>query len=153
MAAALGAWFVGEAHQLNTRVAAADAAGQDGSAPGGGSTSAKLAEWARDHYLGPVVTFGEWITYNPPKAGGKPGFSLAAPGGTTPARDYKKTHGFVPDIPQKLTSPAGKPLADGQAGSSAAKGAPMRLFHLSIAYLTLLFAAVAVTSLLPWGRW
>ena len=43
--------------------------------------------------------------------------------------------------------------ADGQAGSSAAKGAPMRLFHLSIAYLTLLFAAVAVTALLPWGRW
>jgi len=26
----------------------------------------------------------------------------------------------------------------------------MRLFHLSIAYLTLLFAAVAVTALLPW---
>jgi heme o synthase len=32
-------------------------------------------------------------------------------------------------------------------------GAPMRLFHLSIAYLTLLFAAIAVTALLPWGRW
>jgi protoheme IX farnesyltransferase len=31
--------------------------------------------------------------------------------------------------------------------------APMRLFHLSIAYLTLLFSAVAVTALLPWGRW
>jgi heme o synthase len=31
--------------------------------------------------------------------------------------------------------------------------APMRLFHLSIAYLTLLFAAVAVTALLPWGHW
>ena len=31
--------------------------------------------------------------------------------------------------------------------------APMRLFHLSIYYLTLLFAAVAVTALLPWGRW
>ncbi len=30
---------------------------------------------------------------------------------------------------------------------------PMRLFHLSIGYLTLLFAAVAVTALLPWGRW
>jgi heme o synthase len=30
--------------------------------------------------------------------------------------------------------------------------APMRLFHRSIAYLTLLFAAVAVTSLLPFGR-
>ena len=31
--------------------------------------------------------------------------------------------------------------------------APMRLFHLSILYLTLLFTAVAVTALLPWGRW
>jgi len=31
--------------------------------------------------------------------------------------------------------------------------APMRLFHQSIAYLTLLFAAVAVTALIPWGRW
>jgi heme o synthase len=36
------------------------------------------------------------------------------------------------------------------AGSAPA---PMRLFHLSIAYLALLFAAVAVTALLPWGRW
>ena len=34
------------------------------------------------------------------------------------------------------------------AGGSAA--APMRLFHLSIAYLTLLFAAVAITAVLPW---
>jgi heme o synthase len=33
------------------------------------------------------------------------------------------------------------------AGEAAA---PMRLFHLSIAYLTLLFAAIAVTALLPW---
>jgi protoheme IX farnesyltransferase len=30
---------------------------------------------------------------------------------------------------------------------------PMRLFHLSIAYLTLLFVAVAVCALLPVGRW
>jgi protoheme IX farnesyltransferase len=36
------------------------------------------------------------------------------------------------------------------AGNSAV---PMRLFHQSIAYLALLFAAVAVTALLPWGRW
>jgi protoheme IX farnesyltransferase len=28
--------------------------------------------------------------------------------------------------------------------------APMRLFHLSIAYLTLLFAVIAITALLPW---
>jgi heme o synthase len=37
------------------------------------------------------------------------------------------------------------------AGGSAA--APMRLFHLSIMYLTLLFAVVAVAALLPVGRW
>jgi protoheme IX farnesyltransferase len=36
------------------------------------------------------------------------------------------------------------------AGSAPA---PMRLFHLSIAYLTLLFAVVAVTALLPIGHW
>ncbi|HEY3735591.1 MAG TPA: heme o synthase, partial [Streptosporangiaceae bacterium] len=35
--------------------------------------------------------------------------------------------------------------------ASAAGPAPMRLFHLSIAYLTFLFAAIAVTALLPWG--
>ena len=39
------------------------------------------------------------------------------------------------------------------AQESAPSPAPMRLFHLSIAYLTLLFAGVAVTALLPWGRW
>jgi heme o synthase len=38
-------------------------------------------------------------------------------------------------------------------GSAASAPAPMRLFHLSIAYLTLLFTAIAVTALLPWGRW
>jgi heme O synthase-like polyprenyltransferase len=35
----------------------------------------------------------------------------------------------------------------------SANPAPMRLFHLSIAYLTLLFAVIAVTALLPWGTW
>ncbi|HEY1618421.1 MAG TPA: heme o synthase [Streptosporangiaceae bacterium] len=53
-----------------------------------------------------------------------------------------------------VPTPAG-PAADAREGavSRPASAAPMRLFHLSIAYLTLLFAAVAVTSLLPWGRW
>jgi heme o synthase len=36
------------------------------------------------------------------------------------------------------------------AGTGAAS---MRLFHLSIGYLTLLFASVALTALLPWHRW
>jgi protoheme IX farnesyltransferase len=36
---------------------------------------------------------------------------------------------------------------------SAEKPFPMRLFHLSIAYLTILFAVVAVSALLPVGHW
>ena len=39
------------------------------------------------------------------------------------------------------------------AGPAADRPFPMRLFHLSIAYLTLLFAAVAVCALLPVGHW
>jgi len=37
--------------------------------------------------------------------------------------------------------------------ADGAKPFPMRLFHLSIAYLTLLFVAVAVSAVLPFGRW
>ncbi|MGH3160055.1 MAG: hypothetical protein ACRDNF_26255, partial [Streptosporangiaceae bacterium] len=48
--------------------------------PGGGSVSQRLAEWARDHYLSPLVTFGEWLTYSAPKKGGKPSFALTVPG-------------------------------------------------------------------------
>ncbi len=84
-AAALGVWFLAEAHRLYARVTAAAATAQ-----GQGGTGGLEA---------------------PPSRGG--------PGGS----------------------------------SSQDNTAPMRLFHLSIAYLTLLFAAVAVTALLPWGRW
>ena len=40
-----------------------------------------------------------------------------------------------------------------QVTAAADRPFPMRLFHLSIAYLTLLFAAVAVSALLPIGHW
>jgi heme o synthase len=43
--------------------------------------------------------------------------------------------------------------ADAASAGPAGRPVPMRLFHLSIAYLTLLFVAVAITALLPWGRW
>jgi heme o synthase len=44
--------------------------------------------------------------------------------------------------------------ANGSASAGTAeRPVPMRLFHLSIAYLTLLFVAIAVTAILPWGRW
>jgi protoheme IX farnesyltransferase len=78
-AAALGVWFLAEAHRLKARVTAAPAADQ------------------------------------------------------------------IPGAPSVLADPA--------VGGGGSSPAPMRLFHLSIAYLTLLFAAVAVTALLPWGRW
>jgi protoheme IX farnesyltransferase len=74
--------------------------------------------------------------------------------------------------PAPLAAAGPAPLAAGGPAPAAAAGAreaaegtcagmvrpsinpaPMRLFHLSIAYLTLLFAAIAVISLLPWGRW
>ena len=55
-----------------------------------------------------MVTFGEWLSYSPPKAGGKPSFSLAVPK-ASPVK-YKHTKAFKPIIPKKLSSPAGTPL-------------------------------------------
>jgi len=40
------------------------------SAPGTRSTTARLAEWARNHGLSPVVNGLEQLTYQPPKVGG-----------------------------------------------------------------------------------
>jgi protoheme IX farnesyltransferase len=50
-------------------------------------------------------------------------------------------------------APKVAPGACAGVAQPSANPAPMRLFHLSIAYLTLLFAVIAVTSLLPWGSW
>ena len=85
--------------------------GQALTAPGNGSTSTRLAEWARDHYLGPVVTLGEWLTYQAPKVGGKPQFSLAAPTAGVGQAAPRTGGALTPDVPAQLTSPAGTPLA------------------------------------------
>jgi Phosphodiester glycosidase len=89
-------------------------------APNGGSASERVAEWARGHDLGFAVTFGEWLTYNPPKKGGKPNVSFNKLGGTTVRKAKckagtgphckKKHHGLLPIIPANLGSMAGKPL-------------------------------------------
>jgi hypothetical protein len=94
-------------------------AGQAALKNNGQGATANLAEWARDHGLGPVVTFGEWLSYNPPPKGGKPSFSLAVPSGeaVTPTKPAKGTtkgttkQAFVPDIPATLKSLAPSPLA------------------------------------------
>jgi protoheme IX farnesyltransferase len=51
----------------------------------------------------------------------------------------------------KLMSSA--PAAEIDSADPAPRAFPMRLFHLSIAYLTLLFVAVAICALLPIGHW
>jgi hypothetical protein len=92
--------------------------------PGGGTIAERSAEWARDHGLGPVVTFGEWVSYKSPKVGGKPSFSLTGQGAaaakasgsrapghrgpTASASPAPPQPGFA--VPAPLTSPAGKPL-------------------------------------------
>ena len=110
-------------------------------APGGGTVAERVAEWARSHYLGPAVTFGEWLSYNPPKKGGHPNVSFTKLGGVSvatcgkkakheaghkgargpgqgqgqgqgkKARCKKKHHGLTPIIPADLGSMAGRPLA------------------------------------------
>jgi hypothetical protein len=88
-------------------------AGQASFKNNGQGFTANLAEWARDHYLGPVVTFGEWLSYNPPPKGGKPSFSLAVPSGeaVNSSKPAKAKTAFVPDIPATLKSLAGSPIA------------------------------------------
>jgi hypothetical protein len=85
--------------------------------PGGGSLAQRMAEWARGHYLGAVVTFGEWLTYSPPKVGGKPSFSLAGPSSAAPgtgaagaAGQHHARRAADYDPPARLASPAGRPL-------------------------------------------
>lgn len=82
--------------------------------PGGGTVAERLAEWARDHYLGPVVTLGEWLSYQPPKVGGRPSFPLTDPA-IEPVRSAHRHRGvrsangsFRP--PHRLASFAGRPL-------------------------------------------
>lgn len=82
--------------------------------PSGGTVAERLAEWARDHYLGPVVTLGEWLSYQPPKVGGKPSFPLTGPG-PQPVRSVHRHRAmrspygsFRP--PPRLASFAGRPL-------------------------------------------
>jgi hypothetical protein len=89
-------------------------AGQAAFKNNGQGFTANLAEWARDHYLGPIVTFGEWLSYNPPKVGGKPSFSYAVPKGEQVTQTKGKHKGFVPDIPPTVKSLAAGPALPGE---------------------------------------
>jgi heme O synthase-like polyprenyltransferase len=126
-AAGLGAWFLVEAHRLYGQVARADeSASQAVAAISAGATAAVAAA--------PAVT-GTGKTAEVPvtKSRGPLGHRGVA-GGRSP--ELATAEGTCAGIARPSPHPA-----------------PMRLFHLSIAYLTLLFAAIAVVSLLPVGRW
>jgi hypothetical protein len=88
-------------------------------APGGGTVAQRLAEWARNHNLGALVTFGEWLSYNPPRQGGKLDANLNNQGGTVlvscrkdkdQPRCKKTYQGIQPIVPADIGSPAGRPL-------------------------------------------
>jgi protoheme IX farnesyltransferase len=61
-----------------------------------------------------------------------------------------EAHRLCSRVPRPISGTTAVAPGPGQPGVNPAA---MRLFHLSIAYLTLLFALTAVVSLLPWGRW
>jgi heme o synthase len=136
-AAGLGAWFLAEAHRLRARVAAITFAD------------------ATDADLGRTATVG-----------------LADAPGAGPASAGRRVVGGATAVDVAAaaevaaeTDTAGTAASAGVIGAGVSEGAcaglvrpsanpaPMRLFHLSIAYLTLLFAVIAVTALLPWGTW
>ena len=76
---------------------------------GGGTVAERVAEWARSHNMGPLVTFGEWLSYNPPKKGGNPDVSFKKLGGQV-VHKKKHYHGLAPIIPTNIGSPAGRAL-------------------------------------------
>ena len=70
---------------------------------------------------------------------------------TSPADTVSPVHGDTPGQPGEAAT-----ITDGICAHLtplSVNPASMRLFHLSIAYLSLLFALTALASLLPWGRW
>lgn len=88
-------------------------------APGNDSVAARLAEWGRDHHLGPAVTMLETAQYklNPPRVGGTPTFALGVPSASaqSPQSATPGQPSASPAVavytPAPLTSPAGTPLA------------------------------------------
>jgi heme o synthase len=110
-----------------------------------------LAEAHRLHHRVAAMTFEDGPAGS---AGARPAAvaaSPAAPGPGAVATAVRVDTAVAAD-PQPEAGPVTEGACAGLARPSV-NPAPMRLFHLSIAYLTLLFAVIAVTALLPWGAW
>ncbi len=126
-ALALGGWFLAEAHRLRSRVAAMPAARGTSPAVTG---PAHEASTARAGGAGPGPGSGPAMTVMDVVV------TVGVMTGVPAASAFGVTGGACAGLTRPSTNPA-----------------PMRLFHLSIAYLTLLFAVIAVIALLPWGSW
>jgi protoheme IX farnesyltransferase len=116
-----------------------------------------LAPYAGWLYTGCAVVLGGWflaeahrlqLRVNRITAGteqpGQPGTGVLA-----------AAAGALSSVAGHGSGKAGKAPAEGACAGviePSANPAPMRLFHLSIGYLTLVFVAIAVASVLPWGH-
>jgi heme o synthase len=125
-AAGLGVWFLAEAHRLRARVALMPGADE----PVGSRRPAVPSPAPAGD--------GAGVTAVPMAAAASTATVTAVEVASTAAGSASRgvTEGACAGLIQPSVHPA-----------------PMRLFHLSIAYLTLLFAVIAVTALLPWGNW
>jgi protoheme IX farnesyltransferase len=137
-AVALGVWFLAEAHQLRTRVARIDAESASAADLAGATlASATLADASpAGAILADASHEASAIRANPASTNA----TSANQANASPAS----------------ANAAGPVISEGACAGAARPStnpAPMRLFHLSIAYLTLLFAVIAVTAVLPWGGW
>jgi heme o synthase len=98
-----------------------------------------------------LVPFAGWI-YGVVAAALGAWFLVEAHGLDTRIRAVQATESATGSAAPSVYESAAQSVT-GSATDAPAAPAPMRLFHLSIAYLTLLFATVAATALLPWGHW
>jgi protoheme IX farnesyltransferase len=104
------------------------------------ATTLALAPYSGWLYTASALALGGWFLAEAHRLHTRvrrTGDGAAAAGGEVASgSDPKITEGACAGVAQPSANPA-----------------PMRLFHLSIAYLTLLFAVIAVTAVLPWGAW
>jgi protoheme IX farnesyltransferase len=101
-----------------------------------------LAPYAGWLYTAAAVGLGAWFLAEAHRLDRQVARPMAKTAIVSGAQPGSASRGDAPPYPPKEVR------ADG-----ADKPFPMRLFHLSIAYLTLLFVVVAVAALLPVGRW
>jgi heme o synthase len=110
-----------------------------------------LAEAHRLHHRVAAMTFEDGPAGS---AGARPAPASAGP--PAPGHGAVATAVRVDTAVAAAAQPEAGQVTEGACAGLAQPStnpAPMRLFHLSIAYLTLLFAVIAVTALLPWGAW